>query len=90
MKTKDLEFRGIPLHHLGMYFEELGGRKDSDSFPISYYGENWSAEILCEEEIAFTAAFKVNAVHIRFMAENLEILEWVINNYRKKTFRAGG
>lgn len=87
---KELEFRGIPLRHLGMYLEELGAKKGSDSFPISYHGENWRAEILCEEEIAFTAVFKVNAVHIRFMAENHEILDGVINQYRKKTFRAGG
>ncbi|WP_071393912.1 hypothetical protein [Bacillus tuaregi] len=90
MNHKELEFRGIPLQHLGMYLEELGGEKASDSFPILYHGQKWSAFILREEEMAFTAVFKVNAVHIRFTADNKEILDELIQKYRKKTFRAGG
>lgn len=90
MHIKELEFRGIPLLHLGMYLEELGGVRSNVSFPICYSGDKWIAEILSEEEIAFTAVFKVNAVHIRFKAENNEILEELIKKYRKKTFRAGG
>jgi len=78
------------MHHLGMYLEELGGKKKSDTFPISYCGEDWRAEILGEEVIAFTTVFKVNAVYIRFMAENSDALEELLNQYRKKTFRAGG
>ncbi|KAA9027562.1 hypothetical protein [Niallia endozanthoxylica] len=90
MHIKELEFRGISLRHLGMYLEELGGEKSNHSFPVCYNGGNWKAEILSEEEIAFTAVFKVNAVHIRFQAENNEILEELIIKFRKKTFRAGG
>jgi len=90
MHIKELEFRGIPLRHLSMYLEELGGETSSHSFPFCYRGEKWIAEILSEEEIAFTAAFKVNAVHIRFQADNNEILEELIIKFRKKTFRAGG
>jgi hypothetical protein len=90
IQTKELEFRGIPLEHLGMYFQELGGEKITDSFPFIYRAEDWSAHILNQEEITFTAVFKVNAVHIRFIAENEEMLEKVIKGYRMKTFRAGG
>lgn len=90
MLVKELEFRGIPLKHLGMYFQELGGEQVTDSFPFIYRAEDWCAHILNEEEIAFTAVFKVNAVHIHFMAKNEEILETVIKGYRMKTFRAGG
>jgi hypothetical protein len=90
MVIRDLEFRGINRDHLGMYFEELGARKMSDSFPFIYEGEGWSGEILTEEEIAFTAIFKVNAVWIRFGADTEENLEELIKKYRYKTTRIGG
>ncbi|MCM3663399.1 hypothetical protein M3204_03210 [Mesobacillus subterraneus] len=85
-----LEFRGINREHLGMYFEELGGRLVSDSFPFVYEADSWRAEILSEDELAFTKTFIVNAVHIRFAAESLEDLEQLIKNYRYKTTRVGG
>lgn len=90
MAVKELEFRGIPLEHLGMYFQELDGEQITDSFPYIYEGDGWSAHILSEEEMTFTAVFKVNAVHIQFIADNEELLEEIIKRYRYKTFRAGG
>lgn len=57
-----------------MYFEELGGTLVTDSFPFVYEGDSWRAEILSEDELAFTKTFIVNAVHIRFEAESLEEL----------------
>jgi hypothetical protein len=90
MKEKMLEFRGIHIDQLKMYLEELGGRRLSDSFPYKYQGESWSACIQKEQEIVFTAAFKVNAVFIHFKAEDNKILEDVLKKYRLKTFRAGG
>ncbi|WP_226643432.1 hypothetical protein [Mesobacillus subterraneus] len=90
MVDRILEFRGINRDHLGMYFEELGGRLVTDSFPFVYEGDSWRANILSEDELAFTKTFIVNAVHIRFEAESLEELEQLIKNYRYKTTRVGG
>jgi hypothetical protein len=90
MEVRDLEFRGINREHLGMYFQELGAKQMTDTFPYIYEGEGWSGHILAELEIAFTAIFKVNAVQIRFYANNENGLEELIKNYRYKTTRIGG
>jgi hypothetical protein len=88
--SRDLEFRGINRAHLGMYFEELGGRRLTDFFPFVYEGDGWRGEVLSEEEISFTSTFKVNAVFVRFSAANDEQLNKLIKNYRYKTTRVGG
>lgn len=90
MPERELEFRGIKREHLGVYFDELGGVQKTNSFPFIYEGVAWSAHILSEEELAFTSVFKVNAIYIRFTAENEETLEALIKNYRYKTTRIGG
>lgn len=90
MIDRILEFRGINRDHLGMYFEELGGRLVTDSFPFVYEAEGWQAEILSENELTFTKTWIVNAVHIRFAADNQAELEQLIKNYRYKTTRVGG
>ena len=90
MLILDLEFRGINLKHLGMYFEELGGKQITDSFPYIYEGNGWIGQILKEEEITFTAVFKVNAVQIRFIADDEHILQELIKKFRYKTTRIGG
>ncbi|MBT2653823.1 hypothetical protein J7E81_00995 [Bacillus sp. ISL-18] len=90
MAEIDLEFRGIKIDHLGMYFQELGAIQVTDTFPFIYEAEGWSGQILSEEELAFTAIFKVNAVKVRFIAEDEETLMKVIKNYRYKTTRIGG
>ncbi|MCM3670324.1 hypothetical protein M3181_15175 [Mesobacillus maritimus] len=90
MISRELEFRGINREHLAMYFEELGGKLLTSSFPFIYQGTGWTAEILSENELKFTKVFKVNAVIIRFSAESEEQLEDLIKNYRYKTTRVGG
>ncbi len=92
MESRELEFRGINLDHLGMYFEELGGRKmtETDDLPQIYTGDGWSGQILREEDVTITRTFIVNAVHICFLAESAEILDELIKNYRFKTTRIGG
>jgi hypothetical protein len=90
MAVLDLEFRGIKLEHLGMYFEELGGKLITDCFPYIYKCEDWSGEILNEEELTITSTFKVNAVKIRFQAEDEITLQELVKNYRVKTRRIGG
>lgn len=90
MASKELEFRGINLSHLGMYFEDLGAEKVSQAFPYLYKTSTWKAEILSEEIITITSSFRVNSVKIRFAADHEEILKQLIKNYRKKTTRVGG
>jgi hypothetical protein len=92
MVGRELEFRGINLTYLGIYFEELGGRlvSESETFPFIYEGEGWRGELVSEEELSFTSVFKVNAVLVRFVAESEAELEALIKNYRFKTFRVGG
>jgi hypothetical protein len=90
MVSCKLEFRGISLEYLGIYFEELGAKQITHSFPYIFKHHNWSAEILTEEVISLTRIIKVNQVHIRFNAESKEFLEELIHNYRKKTTRVGG
>ncbi|MFL6518442.1 MAG: hypothetical protein ACJ8GL_10220 [Bacillus sp. (in: firmicutes)] len=90
MVIRDLEFRGIRIEHLGMYFEELGAKAITNTFPYIYEAENWCGQILSEEEISFTSSFKVNAVQVRFCANEVYALEQLIKNYRYKTTRIGG
>ncbi|WP_338472170.1 hypothetical protein R4Z10_05330 [Niallia sp. XMNu-256] len=85
-----LEFRGVALQQIQLYLKELGGERLNNHFPIRYQAENWIVFILCEEEISFTTAFKVNSVKIKFSANSEEQLNDVITNFRKKSFRAGG
>lgn len=90
MAIVELEFRGINRKHLGMYFEELGGKQITDSFPYVYMADGWSGQILKEAEITFTPVFKVNTVQIRFIADDDNTLNELLKNYRFKTTRIGG
>lgn len=87
---KELEFRGIPFQHIELYLQELGGKRITDSLPIIYKGESWSASIISEDEISFTSVFKVNAIKIVFQAENEGRFVEMLKKFRQKTFRAGG
>lgn len=90
MADKELEFRGINRGHLAMYFEELGAKQVTDTFPYVFTGDGWSGQILSEKEISFTASFIVNAVRVRFEAENEAALLELVKKYRFKTTRIGG
>ena len=90
MVIRDLEFRGIAIEHLGMYFEDLGAKKITDKFPYVFTAEKWSGQILSEEQISFTSIFKVNTVKVRFHANDDKVLDELIKNYRYKTTRIGG
>jgi hypothetical protein len=90
MVQLDLEFRGISLSYLGKYFEELGCIPITSSFPFIFKNSGWSAEIQNEEELSLTSIIKVNIIHIRFIADNEELLNSVVRNYRYKTTRIGG
>lgn len=90
MSKQELEFRGINRKHLGMYFEELGGKQITNEFPFVFQSEDWFGEILSEEELSITSTFKVNCVYIRFNATDDLTLEQLIKNFRVKTRRIGG
>lgn len=90
METVELEFRGINLNHLNMYFIELGGKQLTHSFPYIFQGDKWRGEIAAERELSITSTFKVNSVSVRFWAENQVVLDQLIKNYRYKTTRIGG
>jgi hypothetical protein len=90
MPEQELEFRGINRKHLGMYFEELGGKQITDDFPYIYKSNEWCGEIVREEELSITPTFKVNSVYIRFNASDDMTLKELIKNYRVKTRRIGG
>lgn len=90
MVEKTLEFRGIKREHICTYLTEMGGNQVTFTFPLIYDGLGWRVQLLNEKELSFTAAFKVNAVDIRFEALNMDILDEIIRNFRLKTFRAGG
>jgi hypothetical protein len=92
MVSRELEFRGINRRELELYFVELGGKRlgTAGEFPIVFQADGWEGRILSEEEIAFTAVFKVNAVKVRFSAADEPGLEELIKNYRYKTTRVGG
>ncbi|WP_045519799.1 hypothetical protein [Neobacillus niacini] len=90
MPEQELEFRGINRKHLGMYFEELGGKQMTDEFPYVYKSNDWVGEIVREEELLITSTFKVNCVHIRFQTLEDKTLKELIKNYRVKTTRIGG
>ncbi|WP_134703920.1 hypothetical protein [Ammoniphilus sp. YIM 78166] len=90
MSEITLEFRGIVLHYLLEYLEEIGGKRLNDEFPFRFEGPYWTAEVLREEEVRITSTFVINGVHIRFMAPTQEQLDDLLIQYRKKTMRAGG
>ncbi|WP_318507545.1 hypothetical protein [Bacillus sp. T3] len=92
MVSRELEFRGINRQHLEMYFEELGGKRNvsAEAFLAAFTGEGWEAQIVSEDDLTFTAVFKVNAVIVRFVADDDASLEELIKHYRYKTTRVGG
>jgi hypothetical protein len=90
MHRLELEFRGINRKHLGMYFEELGGKQLTHDFPFVYKSDDWCGEILSEEELSITSTFKVNRVRIQFKAADSRTLEQLVKSYRVKTTRIGG
>lgn len=88
--SRQLEFRGIRIEHLIDYFKELNGTQITNEFPIMIQGNLWKASIINEAEVKITSTFIVNAVHIDFSAETVELLEELIKCFRKKTTRIGG
>ncbi|MFL6561130.1 MAG: hypothetical protein ACJ8MO_34110, partial [Bacillus sp. (in: firmicutes)] len=67
-----------------------GAKKITDKFPYVFKAEKWSGQILSEEQISFTSSFKVNTVKVRFCADDKNVLNELIKNYRYKTTRIGG
>lgn len=89
MEMMEIEFRGIPVNQLQLYFEELDGERLSEDFPIVFEGRDWKGEISNEEEVNITSTLCVNAVHVTFTANEKKKLDELIKRYRKKTTRVG-
>ena len=70
--------------------KSLDAGPNSGSFPYIFVGVGWEGRILSEQEISFTSIFKVNAVMVRFTADDEVGLEDLIKKYRYKTTRVGG
>ena len=102
MIEETLELRGIPLSHLVTYLIECGGAPHgdaavdragkalSDTLPLTIRGEGWEADVLREETVSITSRFHVQAVFIRFRAEEEERLAPVLKQFRVKVLRVGG
>ncbi|MGQ7279575.1 hypothetical protein ACT91Q_16550 [Brevibacillus thermoruber] len=86
-----LELRGIPLSHLVAYLVECGGDPPPDeTLPIVVQGHGWQAEVLREESVRITSRFHVNAVFIRFHADDDHTLNRLLDRFRIKVMRVGG
>ncbi|WP_338461963.1 hypothetical protein V5G20_20235 [Brevibacillus borstelensis] len=90
MAEQTVELRGIPLSHLITYLAECGGVPLGDTLPITVRGERWQAELLREETIPITSRFKVQAVFIRFQADDQGTLDRLWERFRIKVLRVGG
>jgi hypothetical protein len=90
MAEQILELRGIPLSHLVTYLIECGGGPPDESMPVIIRGNRWQAEVLREETVPITSRFYVNAVFIRFRADDDQVLNRLLERFRIKVLRVGG
>jgi hypothetical protein len=90
MAEQILELRGIPLSHLVTYLVECGGEPADETLPIVIRGDRWQAEVLREETVRITSRFHVNAVFIRFRADDDHALNRLLDRFRVKVMRVGG
>jgi hypothetical protein len=85
-----LELRGIPLSHLVTYLVECGAEPPDETVPIVVRGHGWQAEVLREETVRITSRFHVNAVFIRFHADDDHTMNRLLDRFRIKVMRVGG
>jgi hypothetical protein len=90
MAEQILELRGIPLSHLVTYLVECGGEPLDETLPLMIRGNQWQAEVLREETVTITSRFHVNAVFIRFHADDDQTLNRLLDRFRIKVMRVGG
>jgi hypothetical protein len=90
MAEQILELRGIPLTHLVAYLVECGGDPPDETLPMIIRGNRWQAEVLREETVTITSRFHVNAVFIRFQADDDQTLNRLLDRFRLKVLRVGG
>jgi len=87
MIEKKLEIRGINRQDIIKYLQQLGAVVElSNSI---YKSDDWSCQVSVEESFHMFQSI-IPKVHLKFYSEDKAILEDVLTNFHKKTFRAGG
>ena len=86
MIEENLEIRGITRKEIISYLINLGATTYNDSL---FVNEKWSCYVEEEEHFHMFQSL-IPKVKIKFYSEDKEILKNVIQNFRKKIFRAGG
>lgn len=87
MIEKKLEIRGINRQDIIKYLQQLGAIVElSNSI---YKSDYWSCQVSEEESFHMFQSI-IPKVYLKFIAEDKAILDDVLTNFHKKTFRAGG
>ncbi|OIJ10757.1 hypothetical protein BKP37_17630 [Anaerobacillus alkalilacustris] len=87
MFEKELQIRGISRSNIINYVLQIGALEtSSDSI---FKGKCWSCEV-SEEGSLYIFQSVIPMVTVTFTSKDNDILDKVIVNFRKKTFRAGG
>lgn len=90
MLEEKLEIRGIARKEIIIYLQQLGATSETtDSTELIFKGNYWSCHVSEEDSFQMFQSI-IPKVHLRFIARDKQILETVLKNFRKKTFRAGG
>lgn len=86
MFEKILEIRGISRHEIINYLIQLNSKKIND---YEMDGIQWQCHISDQTSFRMFQS-DIPQVTVTFSANSKEMLDEVIANFRKKTFRAGG
>lgn len=90
MNEEKLEIRGITRKEIIIYLQQLGAvSKIRNSTELIVKCDDWSCHVSAEDSFHMFHSI-IPKVHLRFIANDKQILETVLKNFRKKTFRAGG
>ena len=86
MIYKELEIRGINRKDIVKYLYQLGVKKSEDQ--QLYQADDWSCHV-GEEQSFFMFQSDIPKVKIKFCTDDQEVLEKIVKELSKKTFRAG-
>lgn len=90
MIEEKLEIRGIARKELIIYLEQLGAVSTViNSTELIFKSDYWSCQVSEEDSFRMFQS-NIPKVYLCFIATDKQILEVVLENFRKKTFRAGG
>lgn len=90
MVEEKLEIRGIARKEIMIYLQQLGTASEMiNSTELIVKCDDWSCHVSAEDSFYMFHSI-IPKVYLRFIANDKQILETVLKNFRKKTFRAGG